>query len=256
MELLLVVLASAAIASFLSGLLGIGGALVLVPLLFYAPPLVGLAAIPVPLITGLSMTQAFSGSLVSLWRHRGYGNVSMAAIRAIAPAMAIGAFVGAIASSGTPDRVLLLVFAALAVAGALALLVPAAAPAAVPRPARLPLTMAIGAVFGGLSGLVGVGGLWLITPLLIHLVRLPVRVAIGTSLGIGLFASLAGVVGKAASAQIDPLLGAGVFAMAIAAAPLGAALSVRTPTRALTTLLALMVLVVAVGIAVTALAAP
>src|SRR5437667_295902 len=64
------------VASFLSGLLGIGGGLVLTPLLLYLPPLAGGAAIPVKIVTGLTIVQAISGSVLGTLRHRAYGNVS------------------------------------------------------------------------------------------------------------------------------------------------------------------------------------
>src|SRR3981081_362269 len=64
------------VASFLSGLLGIGGGSVLAPLLLYFPQLVGGAAIPVKIVTGLTIVQAISGSALGALRHRAYGNVS------------------------------------------------------------------------------------------------------------------------------------------------------------------------------------
>src|SRR5205809_5777064 len=64
------------VASFLSGLLGIGGGLVLTPFLLYLPPLVGGVAIPVKIVTGLTIVQAISGSALGTLRHRSYGNVS------------------------------------------------------------------------------------------------------------------------------------------------------------------------------------
>ena len=48
---------------FLSGLLGIGGGIVMFPLLLYAPPLLGLGAIDVKSITGLTMVQGFFSAL-------------------------------------------------------------------------------------------------------------------------------------------------------------------------------------------------
>src|SRR2546428_13682009 len=72
----LVVALSGLIASFLSGLLGIGGGIVLTPLLLYAPQLLGAGALPVKIVTGLTVVQAISGSVLGAQRHRAYGNVS------------------------------------------------------------------------------------------------------------------------------------------------------------------------------------
>src|ERR1700675_4842819 len=112
------------VASFLSGLLGIGGGLVLTPLLLYLPPLVGGAAIPVKIVTGLTIVQAISGSEFGASPHRSYGNVSSPLVWLMGPPSAIASLVGAFVSRDTPDNVILLVFAILAFAGGVMLLLP------------------------------------------------------------------------------------------------------------------------------------
>src|SRR5690348_15658661 len=112
------------VASFLSGLLGIGGGLVLTPLLLYLPPMLGAPALPVKIVTGLTIVQAISGSLLGTIRHRGYGNVSQRLVWLMGPPSAGASLVGALVSRDTSDRVLLLVFAVMAFAGAVMLLLP------------------------------------------------------------------------------------------------------------------------------------
>jgi len=62
----------------------------------------------------------------------------------------------------------------------------------------------------------------------------------------------AALVGKAATAQIDPPLAAIVFVSALVASPIGAAVSVRTQPRALLAILAVIVMFAALRIAFTA----
>ena len=112
------------VASFLSGLLGIGGGLVLTPLLLYLPPVLGGTAIPVKIITGLTIVQAISGSMLGALRHRTYGNVSSRLVWLMGPPAAVASLVGAFVSRDTPDSIILLVFAVLAFAGAVMLLLP------------------------------------------------------------------------------------------------------------------------------------
>jgi uncharacterized membrane protein YfcA len=242
------------VASFLSGLLGIGGGLALTPLLLYLPPLVGGAAIPVKIITGLTIVQAISGSVLGVLRHRAYGNVSSRLVWLMGPPIAIASLVGAFVSRDTPDSVILLIFAILAFAGGVMLLLPvtprdesAANVRADPKIA-IPIALFLG-FFGGI---VGIGGIAFIIAALIYLLRVPPRIAIGSSLGIGLFAAVAALIGKAATAQIDPPLAAIVFVSALAASPVGAALSVRTQPRALLAILAAIVMLAAIRIAFTA----
>jgi uncharacterized membrane protein YfcA len=242
------------VASFLSGLLGIGGGLVLTPLLLYFPPLVGGAAIPVKIVTGLTIVQAISGSLLGVLRHRAYGNVSLGLVRLMGPPSAVASLIGALVSRDTPDNVILIVFAILAFAGGIMLLLPVT-----PRDERAEdvradprLAIPIALVLGFFGGIVGIGGIAFIIAALVYILRVPPRIAIGSSLGIGLFAAIAALIGKAATAQIDPPLAAIVFVSALVASPVGAAVSVRTQPRALLAILSVVVMLAAVRIAITA----
>jgi hypothetical protein len=242
------------VASFLSGLLGIGGGLVLTPLLLYLPPFAGGTAIPVKIITGLTIVQAISGSLLGALRHRSYGNVSTRLVWLMGPPSAMASLVGAFVSRDVPDSVILLIFAVLAFAGAIMLLLPVT-----PRDERAheirpnrKVAIPIGLVLGFFGGIVGIGGIAFIIAALVYILRVPPRIAIGSSLGIGLFAAVAALIGKAATAQIDPPLAAIVFASALVASPVGAAVSVRTQPRALLAILSVVVIVAAIRIAVTA----
>jgi len=232
------------VASFLSGLLGIGGGLVLTPLLLYLPPLVGGAAIPVKIVTGLTI----------VIRHRAYGNVSSRLVWLMGPPSAIASLIGAFVSRDTPDSVILLVFAVLAFAGAVMLLLPVT-----PREGRAEdmrpdpkVAIPISLVLGFFGGMVGIGGIAFIIAALVYLLRVPPRIAIGSSLGIGLFAAIAALIGKAATAQIDPPLAAIVFVAALVASPIGAAVSVRTQPRPLLAILAVVVILAAIRVALTA----
>jgi uncharacterized membrane protein YfcA len=242
------------VASFLSGLLGIGGGLVLTPLLLYLPPAVGGAAIPVKIVTGLTIVQAISGSVLGTLRHRAYGNVSTRLVWLMGPPSAIASLVGAFVSRDTPDNVILIVFAILAFAGGVMLLLPVT-----PRDERAEdiradpkLAIPIALVLGFFGGMVGIGGIAFIIAALVYVLRVPPRIAIGSSLGIGLFAAIAAFIGKAATAQIDAPLAAIVFVSALVASPVGAAVSVRTQPRALLAFLAVIVVLAAIRIAFTA----
>lgn len=234
---------SGAISSFLSGLLGIGGGLVLTPLLLYAPAAVGATALPVKLVTGLTIVQAISGSVLGTLRHRKYGNVSGRLVRTMGPLGGAASLVGAIVSREAPDRMLLFVFAAFSLAGAIALLLPVRTQegAVGELEVNVPLASGIAIVVGFFGGMVGIGAIAFIIGALVYLLRIPAHVAIGTSLAIGFFFAVAGFIGKAATAQIDPLLGLIVFLTALVASPIGAAVSRRSKPKVLLTLLAVLV---------------
>lgn len=240
-------------ASFLSGLLGIGGGLVMAPLLLYVPGALGLDPLPVRLVAGLTIVQAFSASVFGVIGHTRRGYVSRRLVLLMGPPSAAGAFFGALVSSVTPDRTLLMLFALLALASAGVLLLPLPAPSGHDQPVgrRALGAVVISLVTGFAGGMVGLGGV-LFTIAVVYLLSYPPRVAIGSSMGVALFAGTAGLLGKAATAQLDLGLAAVVFLAALLGSPLGAALSVRTRPRRLLYTLAAVVAFVALRIIWTA----
>ena len=236
-------LASGAIASFLSGLLGVGGGIVLTPMLLYAPALVGTPALPVKIVTGLTIVQAISGSVIGSFRHHRYGNVSFRLVRIMGPTGAVASLAGALLSTYASDRLLVGIFAVFALVGALALVLPERGPA---QPVddlhvNVPLATGMAAVIGFFGGMVGIAAIAFIIAGLIYVLRIPARLAIGSSLGIGMFSAVAALIGKAATAQVDPLLALIVLGAAIVSSPIGAAVSLRTKPGVLIQLLAVVV---------------
>jgi uncharacterized membrane protein YfcA len=247
---------SGLLASFLSGLLGIGGGIVLTPALLYAPQLFGASAISVKIVTGLTVVQAISGGVLGAWRHRAYGNVSRELVLLMGPPAAIASLAGAYLSRDVSDRMLLAIFAAFSLVGAVLLLLPVESQEAAARDVRVNTPLAVGlAIFiGAFGGMVGIGAIAFIVAALVYFLRVPPRVAIGTSLGIGLFGAIAALVGKAATEQVDPKLAAIVVAAAMVASPIGAWVSVRTRTDVLMRVLAAIVALAALRIAWSAIA--
>ncbi len=231
------------ISSFTSGLLGIGGAVVLTPLLLYFPGAIGAAAIPVKIVTGLTVVQAISGSVIGSWRHRSYGNVSSRTVALMGPPSAVSSLVGALVSGSSSDALLLVIFAVFSFLTAIFILLPPRTVEASAANVRVnvPLAVALAIVIGFFGGMVGIGAIAFILAALVYLLRVPPRIAIGTSLGVGMFGAIAALVGKAATAQIDPALALTIVASAVVAAPIGARVSVRTRTAVLMRLLAVVV---------------
>ena len=231
------------LASFLSGLLGVGGGIVLTPFLLYAPALVGAAALPVKIVTGLTIVQAISGSVIGSFRHYRYGNVSFHLVRTMGPAGAAASLVGALVSASAPDRLLVAIFAAFALIGAVALVLPERGPA---RPVddlrvNVPLAVGLAIVIGFFGGMVGIAAIAFIIAAMIYVLRIPPRLAIGSSLGIGVFSAIAALIGKAATAQVEPLPALIVLGAALVSSPIGAAVSRRTQPKVLIQLLAVVV---------------
>ena len=109
----------------------------------------------------------------------------------------------------------------------------ASQPAACP-PLRMPRDLAAGASIGFLTGLLGVGGGFLIVPTLAIALAFTMRTAVGTSLAIITATSLIGLVTHlAAGRTFDADLTAAMAAGGILGALVGAAVAARVPQRAL-----------------------
>ncbi|MDQ2951620.1 MAG: sulfite exporter TauE/SafE family protein [Chloroflexota bacterium] len=250
----LIVAVAGLLASFLSGLMGIGGGIVLTPVLLYAPQLLGAAVLPVKIITGLTVVQAISGSLLGAIRHRAYGNVSTRLVLLMGPPAAIASLIGAFVLRETPDQILLGIFALFSFAGAAFLVLPVKGTQVDAADVRVnrPLAVTLAVIIGGFGGMVGIGAIAFIVAALVYFLRVPPRIAIGSSLGIGMFGAVAAFIGKAATAQIDPGLAAVVVVSALVGSPIGAWVSVRTRSDLLLRLLAGVLLFAAIRIAISA----
>lgn len=237
--------------AFVAGLLGVGGAIVMIPLLLYAPPLLGVGRLEMKAVAAITMVQVFAAALSGVVAHRRYRavNAELAWVGGIA--MAVGSLAGAIASSYTPDHWLLAVFGVMVVAAGI-LMVFSAEPAVVAAGEATRFsrtrTIVVAGVVGVAAGLVGAGGAFLLVPLLLIVVGVPIRVTIGSSLAITALAATAGVVGKLVTGQV-PLGPALVVALgALPGAQLGAAVSRRVPPLGLKSALGFVILVTAVRI--------
>jgi uncharacterized membrane protein YfcA len=110
--------------AFVAGLLGVGGAIVMIPLLLYGPPLLGVGALDLRAVTGVTMAQVFAAAVSGVLAHRRARAVHVELGLIGGVAMAAGSLVGAVASRWTPEPVLLLVFALMTTLALALMLVP------------------------------------------------------------------------------------------------------------------------------------
>lgn len=125
----------------------------------------------------------------------------------------------------------------------------AAAPAAAPAKISIPLVALEGTLIGVLTGVVGAGGGFAIVPALVVFSRLPMRVAVGTSLTIIAAKSLFGVLGDLTrDGSFDWPLLLSFTALAVAGILLGSRLSRLVPGAKLRPAFGWFVLAAAAGI--------
>ncbi len=160
------------------GLLGSGGAILTVPILVYLAGHPEKQAIVESLaIVGLI---ALSGAI----RNGANGQVQLRAVVLFGIPGMLGAFLGALGSRWASGALQLALLAVVMFGAAWFMFWSSASEPKPTKRVAVPFLMALGLCVGVLTGFLGVGGGFLIVPALTLLGRLPVKMAIGTSLAI------------------------------------------------------------------------
>ena len=242
---ILAILAGLATGTVL-GLFGSGGSIIATPALLYLLDVAPKSAIAMSL--GIVAVTATIAALDN-WR-RGNVDVSVAAVFGLFGVA--GTYAGARLGVVTPVAIQLTVFALVMYAAAWRMLKPArlAVPASASmhpqvsgNAAALPCTgllspcmahMALhGIGVGVLTGFVGVGGGFLIVPALVLLSRIPMKIAVGTSLAIVAAKSYSGFAGYMGAVPIDWALMGGFTAVTVVASFAGTRIAHRFSQDAL-----------------------
>jgi uncharacterized membrane protein YfcA len=252
LELLLLIAGLGIVTGFLSGLLGIGGGIVMAPLLLYAPPLFGLEPLAMRTVAGLTIVQGLTACISGALTHGRFHFVSGRLVLTMGSSIFVAAALGGAAASLVSDRLLLAGFGALAVSAAILMLIPVRQDSERPevRDLEFDRSRAIASATGVglLGGLVGQGGSFILIPLLTTFVRVPTRIAIGSNLAIVLLSTAAAFIGKAFTGQIEWLLAAPVVLTVVPAAHLGSRVSRRVPVVRLRQVLAVLIAAAAIRI--------
>lgn len=183
----------------MSGLLGIGGGVVLIPLLIY------LGHTSIKMAASVSMVVIIFASSSGALAHYGRGNVHVATGVWMGLASISGALGGALFSGLFPGNFFYYLYVGLVAAAVIMLLFLRQEGRAVPGEyhlRRLP-TFVVGLFKGFVTGVLGIGGSFIVVPLMIYVLDMPIHSAVGTSLIVTLFSAVAGFLGKLAIGHYD-----------------------------------------------------
>ncbi|MBS0015414.1 MAG: sulfite exporter TauE/SafE family protein [Arthrospira sp. SH-MAG29] len=198
------------------GLIGGGGSILAVPVLVYIMGIGTKEAI------AMSLAIVGSVSLLGMLPHWRRGNVNFKTFAIFTPTAMIGAYFGARLASfpGITDTIQMMTFGAIALLASILMIsrsnhVPKAVDPSVAKDNSRWWLIPLGGLGVGLiTGFVGVGGGFAIVPVLVLLGGIPIKEAIGTSLLIITFNSIAGIIGYLGQVPINWSL---TFSMTIAA---------------------------------------
>jgi uncharacterized membrane protein YfcA len=227
-------------AGLLAGLLGVGGGIVIVPMLTFTFAAQGLPPEHIQhLALGTSLATIIFTSVASLRAHHARGAVNWLVVRQITPGILLGTFSGAWFAAALSGELLKIFFIIFTFFVAWQMLSSALPKASRQIPGRFGL-FGTGGLIGVISSLVGIGGGSMSVPFLIWCNQ-NARVAIGTSAAIGFPIALSGAAGYllngiGASGLPQYSLGfiylpalAGIAITSYLTAPLGAKLAHNLP---------------------------
>ncbi len=180
----------AALIGLALGTLGGGGSILTVPVLVYV------LGFDPKLAIAMSLPVVGAAALVGVISHWRAGDVRLQTAAVFGSVAMVGSYAGARASVWFSARAQLLLLGTVMVAAAISMLRNAAEEelreSAPPHPALL---LAVGLSVGLLTGLIGIGGGFLIVPALVILGRVPMKAAVGTSLLVIALNSTSGFLG-------------------------------------------------------------
>jgi uncharacterized protein len=182
------------LVGYFSGLFGIGGGLVMVPVLTFMFEVQNIPAHNIlHLALGTSMATIIFTSLSSAWQHHAHNAVNWDAVFYITPGILLGTALGALIVGLVSTFYITLFFILFVYFSATQMLLGLKPDASRDYPGRLEVTAA-GMVIGAISSIVSIGGGVLSVPYLVwH--KQPIRSAIATSAAIGFPIAIGGTLG-------------------------------------------------------------
>jgi uncharacterized membrane protein YfcA len=193
--LLLLLAVSGIVVGFLSGLFGIGGGGILVPVLFETFRIMGVdESIRMHMAVGTALAAMVPTTIASYRSHLKRGNVDVGIIRRMAVPVVLGVVVGSVIAKFSPGVVLTVIWV---VVGSFMAIKQFAGTGSLSLGDDVPKSWgleAYGMVVGVLSTLMSVGGGAFVTTMM-TLYKRPIQQAVGTSSGFGPIIALPGIIG-------------------------------------------------------------
>ena len=194
-----VMAASAVIVGFMAGLFGIGGGLIMVPILFYLYSFVGIEQrFVMHLALGTSFSIIIPTSIISTMTHMKFKAVDFSIVKTFGIFVVIGVVFGTIFAISLKTSSLVLLFSIMTMIFAIYFLLEKEKINPIPRQINLIYKVICGFLSGFVSAPMGIGGGVFNVPIF-KIFGYSIPVAIGSSAAIGFLTALTGAIGFAVS---------------------------------------------------------
>lgn len=251
----LALLGTGVFAGILAGLLGVGGGIVIVPVLFFLFQSFGVSAESAMVIaTATSLATIVPTSISSIRSHNQKGNVDVELLKRWAVFILVGVLVGSWLVTRVDGTWLTMLFGVIATLSALNMLFRAGKSALFQELPGKGGQAVMGSSIGFFSAMVGIGGGTISVPLL-TLYNYPAHKAVGTAAAIGLIISLPGALTMLALGTTPSDAPAGTFGLVniigfvcivpltVIFAPVGASLAAKLDATKLKKVFAFVLLI-------------
>jgi len=194
-----IMILSAVVVGFMAGFFGIGGGLIIVPVLFYIFNFIGIEqAFVMHMAVGTSFLIIIPNSIMSTITHMKFKAVNFSLVKNFGVFVIIGVIIGTIFAINLKTSNLVLFFSIMSMIFAIYFLLEKEKINPAPKKINLFYRVILGFLSGFLSAPMGIGGGVYNTPIF-KIFGYSINVAIGSSAAIGFLVSLIGSVGFASS---------------------------------------------------------
>jgi len=237
------------VGSFISGMLGIGGAIINYPMLLYIPVMLGVGHFTAHEVSGITAIQVFFATLGGVLAYRKDGFLNKTLIIYMGVSILTGSFIGGLSSSHMPESGINIVYGILALIAIFMMFIPKKGIDNILFE-QVKFNKWFASLFAFIvgigAGIVGAGGAFLLVPIMLVVLKIPTRMTIASSLAITLISSIGAVSGKIATGHI-PILPAFIMVVAsLIASPIGANMGKKLNTKVLQGTMGLLILATAV----------
>ncbi|MEH7123074.1 sulfite exporter TauE/SafE family protein [Bacillus sp. JJ1773] len=250
-DLVLILFLIGFFGSFLSGMLGIGGSIIKYPMLLYIPPLLGLTAFTSHEVSGLSAVQVFFSTIGGVWVFRKGNYLNKGLIFYMGISIVIGSFIGGYGSKYLEDNFINITYGVLATVAAVMMFFPRKGTEDIPLDHvtfNKFIASGVSFVIGVAAGIVGAAGAFILVPVMLVVLKIPMRMTIATSLAVTFISSFGSVIGKLTTGQVLFLPAIIMVIASLLGGPFGAKCSKMVKVKSLQAILSILILATAVKI--------
>ena len=239
---IIVMLAIGIFGGFISGLVGIGGAIIVYPAILILPQVFGLDGYTAFVASGLTASQVFFSTLSGSIKARKQPEFSLPLIIYMGGGMVAGSTFGAIIADKFDATFINHVYIVIAIL-ALILMMFKVKPTADSKPLNRGLLVIVGSIIGIISGIVGTGGAFIIIPILLALFKLSMNMVVTNSIVLAFVSSIGAFIIKWLQGYIPVMDALLLIIGSIVFAPIGLRLGRHLPNSVQKWIISILIIV-------------